>query len=338
MGTDQRVPAGVVIDKLVAEPYRFDFYQAVSLLEQATKHRRPLGHDGHQPEAVRFRSEVSLGFPPSDVVAVEPAMDGHQPTLLTVAVMGLAGAQGPLPIPFTDMVLQRNAARDFATRDLLDIFNHRFLSFLYRSRQKHRVSLARVPPDKSSFADHLRATVGRTLKPRPQNQVDWGRPLLHYAGLMSGAPRSFSALQTLLSDYFGIRVSGEQLVGNWLPVDKAEWTQLGHFNGKRQELGKTALLGTRAWDQRAGIRLRLHGIPQDQIESFLPGGSRFDALNQLTREFLQEAFDVEILLEANRSAAVPLGLNTGARLGWTSWLPSAEGRYEPIRLNLPSAA
>ncbi|MBV8466379.1 MAG: type VI secretion system baseplate subunit TssG, partial [Burkholderiales bacterium] len=329
MGTDKRVPDGALIDKLLREPYRFNFYQAVSLLEQATPHRRPLGHDGHKPEAVRFRSHVHLSFPPSDVINVERGETEHAPTLVTTAVMGLAGAAGPLPVPFTDMVMRRNAAREFATRDLLDIFNHRFLSFLFRARQKHHIALTRVAPDTSPFAHYLRAFAGQTHKAQHRD-ADWGRPQLRYTGLLAGAPRSMAALETMLSSYLGVKVVGEQLVGGWLDIDSSEWSRIGHYGGRRQALGKSTLLGKRTWDQRAGIRLHLHDLPADRVEHFLPGGRDFEALTQLTRRFLQEAFHVEVWLAARPQTPKPVALGKHGQLGWTSWLPSTTTAREPV--------
>jgi type VI secretion system protein ImpH len=334
MGTDKRIPNGALIDKLQREPYRFNFYQAVSLLEQATPHKRPLGHDGHKPEAVRFRSDVRLGFPPSDVVDIEPGESEYAPTLVTTAVMGLAGSTGPLPMPFTDMVLRRNAAREFATRDLLDIFNHRFLSFLFRARQKHHIGLTRVAPDAGPFAQYLRAFAGQIHKQPRQHGVDWSRPQLRYTSLLAGAPRSMAALETMLSSYLGIKVVGEQLVGGWLDIEPSEWTRIGHYAGQRQTLGKSTLLGKRTWDQRAGIRLHLRDLPPERIEGFLPGGRDFEALTQLTRRFLQETFHVEVWLEAKQQAPKPLALGKHGRLGWTSWFPSVAASCEPVRLTM----
>ena len=61
-----------VIEELYAEPYRFNFYQLVRLLEMLTPDADSVGSGGDpEAEPLRFRSSFSLAFPPSDVVAVE---------------------------------------------------------------------------------------------------------------------------------------------------------------------------------------------------------------------------------------------------------------------------
>lgn len=338
MGADQRMPNGALIDKLAAQPYRFDFYQAVSLLEHATLPCRPVGLDGYQHEAVRFRGDVSLGFPPSDVIAVALPDDVHAPALVTTAVMGLAGAHGPLPVPFTEMVLQHNSARKYAARDLLDIFNHRFLSFLYRARRKHRLALSRQMPEHSEPARYLRALTGMAQGASAAKRHDAANPLLRYAGLFTGGPRSMASLEALLAAHFGVQVRGEQMVGKWLDISPAEWSRIGRSSNTRNALGSSTLVGKRTWDQRAGIRLHLSGLSLARLGDFLPGERDFAVLTGLTRRFLQESFDVEVWLEVEHEAVKPAALGKGAGLGWNAWLPAKARRNQPVRLMLPVLA
>ena len=102
--------------------------------------------------------------------ALEEALAGERarlalkrPDLLREAALSLAGAQGPLPLPFTEMVLERRAARDRATGEFLDIFNHRFLSFLYRGRKKHHIGLNWAATESSSLAGVLEVETSRDI-------------------------------------------------------------------------------------------------------------------------------------------------------------------------------
>src|SRR3954466_4097718 len=130
MGTDERAPAGALVEKLVDQPQGFNLFQAISLLERSRPERGAVGMGVGRDEAVRLSSIVSLGFQASDVSKVSVSDDPNEPGRLWTSVLSLAGAQGPLPLPFTELVLERSAARDHATADFLDIFNHRFLAFL----------------------------------------------------------------------------------------------------------------------------------------------------------------------------------------------------------------
>jgi type VI secretion system protein ImpH len=70
-------------DDLFREPYRFDFFQAVRLLERWRRERdelrpgasdpaAPVGHDEPSREAVRFVSQASLSFPAAAIAEARP--------------------------------------------------------------------------------------------------------------------------------------------------------------------------------------------------------------------------------------------------------------------------
>ena len=59
MGTDDRSPAGPLIDQFNREPYRFDFFQAARLAELLRPDMMPAGHGGSNLEAVARDYRVS---------------------------------------------------------------------------------------------------------------------------------------------------------------------------------------------------------------------------------------------------------------------------------------
>src|ERR1700728_3316256 len=92
---------------LLNEPYRFELYQAVRLLEVfAPRALVSGGTEGAEQGAVRFRSRVSLSFPASEVHDLEWTATVPR---LTVNFLGLGGALGPLPAPYTEMILEAQA-------------------------------------------------------------------------------------------------------------------------------------------------------------------------------------------------------------------------------------
>src|SRR5690606_21576846 len=125
---------------------------------------------------------------------------------------------GPLPRPFTELLLERIARKDTAMRDFLDIFHHRIVSLAYRVRKRARLALHASSPEKADVADRLFALVGLgTLGVRDRMRVQ-DRALLRYAGLLAQKPRSMHGLERLLSDYSRVPVRGRSLVGEWLPL------------------------------------------------------------------------------------------------------------------------
>ena len=133
-------------DKLATEFFEFDFFQAVRVLEKLAPKRAPVGLDGAPGEEVaRFRAHLSMAFPPSQIVALDPAGEERPNPLLTVTFLGLYGPSGVLPTHYTQLLM--DIQRDVrgperrSLRDWLDLFNHRFISLFYRAWEKYRFHL-----------------------------------------------------------------------------------------------------------------------------------------------------------------------------------------------------
>ncbi|KAG1308292.1 hypothetical protein G6F62_015061 [Rhizopus arrhizus] len=63
----RRIDPGVA-QQLLAEPHRFEFFQAVRLLEQVFQ-RQGVKPGQAVPMRVRFRNSLSLGFPATELSA-----------------------------------------------------------------------------------------------------------------------------------------------------------------------------------------------------------------------------------------------------------------------------
>ncbi|MDN7178991.1 type VI secretion system baseplate subunit TssG [Caballeronia sp. SEWSISQ10-4 2] len=352
MGADDRLPAAALIARLVAQPQGFDLFQAIHLLERAQPWARALGTGDGADEAVRLKGYVSLAFEASDIRTVRRhALPDVEETpretyMLSTPVMTLAGANGPLPLPFTEMVLARRTAREPAMADLLDIFNHRFLSFLYRSRQKHAPGLSGREPDDAALAACLDA-LGNLGLHSGERGPRGARLWLRHAGLFGGAPHSLTGLLALLSDRLGVRVRGAQFVGGWREIDARDTLRLARAGARAPRLGGLAVLGRRSWDQAAGIRIEFLDLDPARFTALLPGGGAHETAAWLIRCYLQQDLDVQFLLQpGSPRAACTVGGTSAARLGWTSWLASRRGdagevsaaRPAPVRLSLRAAA
>jgi type VI secretion system protein ImpH len=308
-----------VRDWLYAEPWEFNFFQAVKLLELLSADRVPPG-EGSNPddEVVRLSSRVSLEYPASEVQHIVPDPESGPPTLVA-NLLGLAGQSGPLPAPDTEMVIERVWHKDPAIRDFLDIFNHRLLSLLVRVRKTHDPAFTSVRPTEGRMAYYLYCFFGMGWPQlRDRLRVD-DRCLLHYAGILSQHPRSASGLEQLLSDYFGTRARVVQLVGDWSALAEDQWTRIG-VTGSNQVLGRDAILGTRVWDQETRFQVNLGPMPINNFLEFLPIGAAYRPLCELTRYYAGPNFDFRFRLTL-RAAEVPgTQLRVDSYLGWTTWL------------------
>ena len=295
-----------VRDRLFEEPYRFDFFQSVRLLEKVYRERRPVGL-AHPPaeEVARFRAHLSLTFPPSAIYELlKPDADRAVP-LMTVTIMGLTGPSGALPTHYTQMLM--DLGRDVrgperrALRDWLDLFNHRLISLFYRSWEKYRFPIpyergAADLRDPDPFTRSLLSLLGlgttgvrdrlwvRTdIKtdtshanyPSHEPPIDKNAAplatiddlaLFFYGGILTQRPRNATNLRILLSDYFELPVEVQQFRGQWLEVDPANQTCLGSHG----VLGVTSVAGSRVWDVQSRFRLRIGPLDYQQFEECLP--------------------------------------------------------------------
>lgn len=318
---------------LFEEGYRFDFFQAVRVLDRLYPDRQPVGRDATPSrEVVRFRSHPSLSFPPSAIHEIERREDGSGPARMTVAFMGLTGLLGVLPRHYTELLLERVRHKDQTLRDFLDLFNHRLISLFYRAWEKYRFPIAyeravSQPGGYDRFSLHLFDLIGLgTRGLRGRLEVE-DKALLFYAGLLAQHPHSASVLTGLLQDYFGIPAAVTQFVGQWLPLSEANRSRLGVREGSNV-LGVNAVAGSRVWDQQAKFRLRLGPLTYGEFCQFLPSGEAFARLVGLTRFYAGQEwdFDVQLILQAAEVPACRLG-ETGKqapRLGWSTWLKPQE--------------
>lgn len=327
-----------MIAQLLSRPQGYNLFQAIALLERAAPSATPLGHGNGDGEAVRLRGHVSMAFEPSDVRAVAPMPDkgpwGQPATVgytLATPVMTLAGAGSPLPLAYTELVLQRRAARDHATADFLDIFNHRFLSFFYRGRKKHALGLNAAAPRASALVGCLDALGALGLargEAGPRNERLWVR----HAGLLGMAARSMTGLLALLADRLGLTVRGEQFVGHWRTLESQDHSRLSR-QGLR--LDGARALGGRVWDQAAGIRLEFVDLSATQFQRLLPGNADHELALWLTQAYLRRDLHVSFVLYPRPGAAARgLGGPAAPRLGWTSWVAATPHTAAPVPVRL----
>jgi type VI secretion system protein ImpH len=355
-GANRRASAALS-ERLFGEPYHFDFFQAVRLLEWVLREQagpdpaqrpRPVGRDEPpECEAVRFRALPSLTFPGSAVADVRPPGEGAgdngapAPAEMTVAFFGLTGPEGVLPQHYTSLLLERIRVKDFALRDFLDLFHHRLISLFYRAWEKYRLPFAyeRSALEGGGEADActqaLYCLVGLgTAGLRGRQEVD-DEAFLYYAGHFAHRPRPAVVLEGVLADYFEVPVEVRQLQGQWLrlgPDDRSVMPGAQHPEGLNALLGVNALAGDRVWEVQSKFRLRVGPLTYAQFRALMPNGGALRAFCQLTRSYAGPEFDFDVQ-PVLRAAEVPWcrlgpGEADGPYLGWNTWARSSPFRED----------
>ena len=347
--TDGRESRGLA-DRLFQEPFRFDFFQAVRVLERLAhelagteddprRRHFPVGQD-HPPEqeAVRFRAGPSLSFPSSAVVQCRPLDDEaiSQPLAeMVVSFMGLIGPSGVLPHHYTSLLMRRIRIKDFALRDFLDLFHHRVIALFYRSWVKYRLPFAYErskledagKEDLITWALYCLVGLG-TGGLRQRLEID-DEAFLYYAGHFAHFPRSAVVLESILVDYFGLPIQLCQLQGQWLQIDVDEQASMPtpvHPRGLNNELGRNLVVGDRVWDIQSKFRLRIGPLTYAQFQRFLPNGDALKPLCQMVRKYVgpEFDFDVQLVLRADEVPATQAGKKK-SQLGWNTWV--RRGKY-----------
>jgi type VI secretion system protein ImpH len=345
MVATSRRPYASVIEALRAEPKRFDFIQAVRLLERASE---GLSGDGRETDAaligfdndprretLRLRAALDLAFPETEIAGFD---DSGKKAQLTVAVMGLIGVSGVLPGHYSRLVLEACRDNNMAPRDFLDIFNHRALSLFVRAAEKYRLPLAferARTRGGDAFSAALLALIGMRDATIRGRQAIPDETLIYYAGHFSNRLRTADGLRQMLSEVFDRTVGVIQFQGHWANLLTSEQTQIGgrrEDGGRYATLGVSAVLGTRVWDVQGSFRVTLGPLDYQQFHGFMPGALHMAQLASLTRTYVGPAlnFDVQLTLKGAEVPALVLSgeKQTGPRLGWNTWLPTRGARAD----------
>jgi type VI secretion system protein ImpH len=304
-------------------PWDFSFFQAVRLLQRTAGGSNPIGSfDAPANEAVRLATNPSIGFPAAEIQALEIRED--KPPKMTVNFFGLDGAQGVLPMRYTEMVLDRLYARDATLRDFLDIFNHRMVSLLYRAWEKYRFPVAYERTGQDAFTGYLLDLIGLGTPGLPGRQSIPDQSLLLYTGLLSQFPRSAASFRSMLANYFDAPVEIEPFAGGWRTLDEGSRTSFQDGLSRSEQLGVGMVLGDEVWDQQSIVRVRLGPLSLEQYRSFLPDGSAHEPLKTLARFFCGGDLDVEVQLILKREEAPRFSLDAPGteppKLGWIGWV------------------
>jgi type VI secretion system protein ImpH len=318
-------PQFAEIERLLQDhPGRFDFFQAVRLLLRLPDRERPDGRFVNPAdEVVRYAAKPALAFPPSTIDQVQ-CSEGRAEIVVTF--MGLTGPAGVLPRCYSAFLLSRVRERDHSLADFFDLFNHRIISLFYWAWEKYRFGVTYEREGADRLSKYLSCLIGlgtAGLESRLQIQDE---RLLFYAGLLSLQPRSATALAQLLEDYFDVPVEVEQFVGAWRALDAGDQCIFDNQDSLAEQLGPATVIGDAVWDLQSRIRLKLGPLTQEQYLSFLPSGTAWEPLCELTRFSCGREVEVEtqLILEQKEVPRCDLGRpdSRGPRLGWFTWIRS----------------
>ncbi|MFZ4552407.1 MAG: type VI secretion system baseplate subunit TssG [Aquabacterium sp.] len=348
MPAPQRRHHTAVIPALLDEPQRFEFFQAVRLLDRWLASAEA----GRGLRRVQFRNSISLAFPSSEIESLTvrgrtdledvdrtSGRDASEidAVELTPSCMGLLGVSGALPLFYTEAIAQRELMhRDPSARAFLDIFSHRAVSMFYEAWRKHRLPIQFEHDRRDRYLPIVLALSGlgqRGIREQLRSLLGGVRDesLAFFSGAIQQRTWSVHQMQSVLTQYFGVPVRMEQFVGRWYDVPEEGRTCLGRETVRLRGagvLGQSALVGARVWQRDLRMRVVLGPLNRRRFQSFLPGASGALALREWLTLFTGVSLEYEINLQLAKNEVQGASL-TSERLpmqgclGWDTFLLTA---------------
>jgi type VI secretion system protein ImpH len=313
-----------VYRRLLGEGHRFQFSQAVRLLELLFPDAPAPGETTSVTDPpIHLRPSVDLVFPPTDLKRVTQAEGDPRGIHVVVTFLGLYGIDAPLPYHFYDH-LAKDPEETAPHRDFLDIFNHRLYSFFYRAWKKYRPHLhyRSGGRDRNSRRFVSLAGVGT---PNALDDVSLSSMrLAAQARVLAPRTRNAAGLEALIRAFFdGIEVEVVENVPRWVPIPSR--SRLGDGDVR---LGEAATIGEQVYDRSGKFRLRLGPMPLEQYLALLPGGEDVPKVRDVVRLYAPDhlAYDVELRIRSEDLPTSRLG-ESGNQLGFTT---SAGTPQEPV--------
>jgi len=327
----------------------YDFQSLVRELIDATKPPLRPGDAGNpEDERVTFRSNPSMGFPASEIEAVEweAGPGGVSKATVTVNFMGLLGTASPLPLHYVQEVLwEIQDPEGMRVRDFLGMFEHRMLSFQFRAREKYRHALRFDVAGGDEFTSRMLAMVGLDSPELRQESGITLRHMLRGLGMFAARNRSANGLEELLRACFpgtDVRVTCCIARRMAIPEDQQLFLSSPRDTQPRPDramsgLGRDTCIGTSRVDSSSAFRVAMGPMGHREFKGFLPGEEQFTQLAALIRLYVKDPldFDIELHLHADQRPAARLDPESGQRLGQTTWISPTDGREGVSRFRAP---
>ncbi len=328
METKNRLISATV-DNELGKVNEYTFFQLNALLQQFCDVYNQT-HD--KPVDIRYRALASLGFPASDMSSGRWFEEADREFIeLTVSFMGLYGPASPLPVYYTERVLQSDDPHH-PSRDLMDLFNHRLIGLLQTCWEKYRYFIQYRIDGQDHYSRWLLSLAGvsQTLL-KEDSRLQWHR-LLPFAGVLAGNNGSADLMAKVIAQYFHLpEVDFEPWVSRIVDVPATQCNAMGMHNSK---LGNDLIMGDAIQDCMGKFKIHLKELNNRLFRAFLPDGVHFDELIELLQLLLVDPLEYELWLHLRPGERVAMGAENHNELGWNLTLGEPEDIEisEPVRI------
>lgn len=310
--------------QLEEAPYQYNFFKVLRRLEALHPDRPRLGKAIRpRDECIRLGQLPSLAFAPSTLSYFKPGEKGRPPRLGT-NFFGVFGPNGPLPRHLTEYAEGRIKNHNDATFvRFMDMFHHRMLSLFFRARASTEPTYQFDRQADDGFNFYVASLIGLGTEGLQKRDAVSDYAKFHYAGQLVGKSRHKEGLNRIIADFFGLVVSVQDFIGEWLVLPVESRCQLGKSKHTCL-LGRNTVLGSRVWERQTKFRVVIGPLDFDDYLSILPGRDTLSRLTALIRNYIGDEldWDLNLILKKDHVPGLQLDKKNGfsAQLGWTTWL------------------
>ena len=218
-------------EQILETPEAFDLDQLIYIVESIRTNANPLGEASNPTrEAVRVRSKLTMHQEGTEVDHINVKNTPSGLPEVYINTLSIGGVNGPLPTPYTEILLDQVREKDYSGLHFLDIFHHRLASMWHRLRKRTYPHLFKRPP--------LNTPLGKLQENLSgfKQQGDVAHTL--FFDHFWRRSRSLSCLLQMIEKFFNVKATAQPFEGTWRTVDASEGSRLGN-KGQFQLLGKT---------------------------------------------------------------------------------------------------
>ena len=326
MATKKWEQGSVVEGRLAEQPYSFNFYQAVSLLEEHFDRKMLIGKAlSPNDEPVSFKVRPGFSFPASEISELR-FIEAESRAEMDINFMGLIGPSGILPHWYNELSMERLRNKDSALVEFLDMFHHRLISLLYLAWKRSRITVHYRRGGTDRFSARFRSMIGLGSDKSALPQGIVVESLLYFAGLISRQSPTVAAIESAVSHFSGQKTVVNQFVERTIKLPESDLTSIGKVNSA---LGENALCGSLVWDNMSKFCIELGPMTAPDFKRFLPGREMLSSILALVRFIVGIEYEFEICLILKNDQVAPCclgGLSSGfaPQLGWSTWVKAPE--------------
>ena len=309
-----------LIEQLKTDPFAFDFYAAVRLLQARHPDRPRIGHSASPAgDPVRFAQSPAMAFAPSTLEAFRQP-DPARPPVIYSRHFGLFGPNGPLPLCLTEYAHDRIRHHgDVTFAQFCNVFHHRLLSFFFRAWADGRKTVDFDRPEDRCWPQFVGSLVGLGMESLQDRDTVPDRAKLYLAGRLVQQNRNAEGLEAIIQDFFGRPHGSSDLCGPLVETPRQLGLPAGRLAGNRQPGGQRDH-GRPDLELPDALRLRLGPMKLADLKRLLPTGASFGRLRDWVRLYAGEEFTWDAQLVLAREEIPDVQLGKAGQLGWTTWL------------------